>query len=42
MHDGKKWVQFGDFTLKILGEIPGTGNWVCSCGASVLGEREER
>ena len=42
MYDGKKWVQFGDFAMKMLGEIPSKGNWVCSCAASVLGKIEER
>ena len=36
------WVIFGDFTLKILGEITSTGSWVCSFAAQVLGQCVER
>ena len=42
MHDGNKWVMYGDFALKLLGKIPGSGNWVCSCAASMLGKIQER
>ena len=42
MKVGEKWVLFGDFTLKILGEITSAGCWVCSCAAPVLGQIVER
>ena len=37
-----EWELFGDFTLKIWGEISSVGFWVCYCGSRVLGRLEER
>ena len=38
----KEWHLFGDFLLKILGEITDGGLWVCAFGACVLGRHVER
>ena len=48
--DGKTFIQvsgeditlFGDFSLRLLGEIIESGHWVCVCVARVLGRLEER
>ncbi len=36
------WVFFGDFTLKIIGEITSTGSWMCLFASQVLGRCVER
>ena len=38
----KEWELFGDFSLKILGEITDGGFWVCAFGTRVLGRHVER
>lgn len=38
----KEWQLFGDFSLKILGEITEGGFWVCAFGTRVLGRHVER
>ena len=38
----KEWVLFGDFYLRIIGEIADGGFLVCSFGARVLGRLTER
>lgn len=38
----KEQVLFGDFYMKIIGEITEEGAWVCSFGAKVLGRLVER
>ncbi|XP_020603937.1 uncharacterized protein LOC110042885 isoform X2 [Orbicella faveolata] len=38
----KEWNLFGDFSLKILGEITEGGFWVCAFGTRVLGRHVER
>lgn len=38
----KEWILFGEFYMKIIGEIVDGGYWVCSFGAEVLGMLVER
>lgn len=38
----KEWELFGDFSLKILGEITDGGFWVCAFGTRVVGRHVER